>query len=88
MYIYNTIDFSINGLSIENRLRSPLAATPYKIKGNNCKLKDLVIKIESTREILMSHFSNFLRNLIVHFRMFLYLKTCFLRVTVSLQCRL
>ena len=32
--------------------------------------------------------ANFLRNSIIHFRMFLYLETCFLRVTVSLLRRL
>ena len=36
----------------------------------------------------MPQFSNFLRNSIIHFRMFLFLVTCFLRVTVSLLCRL
>ena len=36
----------------------------------------------------MPRFWNFLRNSIIHFRMFLYLVTCFLRITVSLQCRL
>ena len=35
----------------------------------------------------MPRFSNFLRNLTIHFRMFLYLVTCFLRVTVLLLCR-
>ena len=31
---------------------------------------------------------NFLRNSIINFRMYLYFVTCFLRVTVSLLCRL
>ena len=62
--------------------------TPYKIKVNNCKLINLLIRIELTQAILMLRFSNFLRNSIIHFRMFLYLETCFLRVTVSFLCRL
>ena len=62
------------------------APTPYKIKVNNSKLMDSVTKIELTRSILMPHFSNFLRNSIIHFRMFLYLETCFLRLAVSLLC--
>ena len=49
---------------------------------------DLKVRIDLTRAILMPQFSNFLRNSIIHFRMFLYLVTCFLRVTDSLQCRL
>ena len=73
MCIYHTIDFSINGLSTENRLRSQRTPTPYKIKANNCKLTDLVIKIELTGAISMPYFSNFLRNSIIHFPMLLYL---------------
>ena len=55
-----TIDFSINGQCTVNRLRSQRIQTPYTIKVNNCKLIDLVIRIEQTRAILMSRFSNFL----------------------------
>ena len=40
---------------------------PYKIKVNNWKLIDLVIRIELTWVILMPRFSNFLRNLAIHF---------------------
>ena len=69
------MDFSINGLSTENRLRPQRTPIPYKIKVNNCKLIDLVIRIEITREILMPRFSNFLRRSIIHFRMFLYLES-------------
>ena len=36
----------------------------------------------------MQWFWNFLKKLIIHFRMFLYLETFFLRVAVSLLCRL
>ena len=36
----------------------------------------------------MPRVSNFLRNSIIRFRMFLYLISCLLRVTVSLLCRL
>ena len=46
-----------------------------------------MIRIELTRAILMRRFSNLLRNSIINFRMFLYLETCFLRVTDSLLCR-
>ena len=46
------------------------------------------MRIELTRAILMSWLSNILRNSSIHFRMFLYLETCFIRVTVSLLCRL
>ena len=49
---------------------------------------DLVVKIELTRAILMPRFSNFLRNSTIYFCMFLYLKTCFVRVTVSLLFQL
>ena len=86
--ILHNIDLSINGLSTKNQLLSQWTKTPYKIKVNNCIVIDLVIRIELTRLILMPGFSSFLRNSIIHFRMFLYLKTFFLRVTVSLLCRL
>ena len=36
----------------------------------------------------MLRFSNFLRNSIIHFRMFLYIETFYLNVSVSLLCRL
>ena len=62
--------------------------TPSKIKVSNSKLIDLVIIIMLTRAIWMPRFSNFLRNSIIMLRMFLYLEACFLRVTVSLLCRL
>ena len=61
--------------------------TQYKIKLNNCKLINLVIKIQLTLEILMQRFSNFLKNSTFNFHRFLYLVTCFLRVTVLLLCR-
>ena len=48
---------------------------------------DLVLRIELTRAISMPRFSNFLRNSTIYFRMFIYLVTCFLGVTVSLLCR-
>ena len=83
-----TIYFSINGLFTENRLRSQRTPTPHKIKVKKCKLIDLVIRSELTQAILMPRFSNFQINLIIHFRMFLYLGIGFLRVTVSLLCRL
>ena len=60
----------------------------HTIKVNNSKLIDLVIRIALTRVILMLWFSNFQRKSIINFRMFLYLETYFLRVTVSLLCRL
>ena len=65
-----TIDFFINGLRTENRLRSQRTPKPYKNKLNNCKLIDLVIRIELTRAILVLRFLNFMKNSIVHFRMF------------------
>ena len=82
------IYFSRNGLCTENRLRSQRAPTPYKIKINIRKCLNFVIRIALTRAILMSRFSNFLRNSIIHFRMFLNFETCFLGVTVSLLSRL
>ena len=82
------MDFSINGLTTENRLRSQLTPTPYKIKVTKCKSIDLVIRIELIQAILTPWFSNFLRNSTIHFCIFLYLMTCFLRVTVWLSCRL
>ena len=48
---------------------------------------DFVTKIELTRTILVPRFSNLMRNSTIHFRMLLYLETCFLGVTVSLLCR-
>ena len=83
MFIKPVIDFSINGLSTEIRLRSPQRIPkPYKIKVKNCKLIDLVIRSELTLAILMLwFFLNFLRNSIIYFGMFLYLVTYFLRVT-------
>ena len=44
------------------------------------------MRIELTRAILMPWYSNFLRNSTMHFHMFLYLETHFLRVTVLLLC--
>ena len=67
---YSSRDNSINGLSTENRLWSQRTPKPYEIKVNNCKLIDLVIRIELTRTILKLRFSNFLRNFLV----FLYLE--------------
>ena len=61
-----------------NRLRQQRTQTPYKIIVKHCKLIDLVIRIELTRAILMTWFSNFLRNSTIHFRMSLYLVSCFL----------
>ena len=43
---------------------------------------------DETPTITKPRFSNFLRHSIIHFYMFLYVVTCFLRVTVSLLCRL
>ena len=74
--------------STENRLRSQLTPTPYKIKINNCKLIDLVIRIELIRATLMPRLANFSEKFDHSFRMFLYLETCFLRVMASLICRL
>ena len=87
--ITHAIDFTINGLSTENRLRSQRTPTPYtKLKlVNNCKLRDLVIRIELTLAILMPRFSNFLRYSEIHFRTLFYLVICFMRVTVSWLCR-
>ena len=137
------IDFSKNGLSTDDRLRSQRTSKPYKIKVNNCKFCDFLIRIKKkkkkkglfklkTFDIILgnasnfysmmlkfsekfgypfsdvfifgnmfpeSHgflifiiflffylrFSNFLRNSAIHFRLFLYLETCF---TVWLLCRL
>ena len=47
-------------ISTENRLRSQWTSTPYKIKVNNDKLINLVIRIQLTLVILMPRFSNFL----------------------------
>ena len=88
MLFAKIIDFSINGLCTGNRIRSQRTPTPHKLEINNCKLIDLVIRIELTQEILMARFSNFRRNSFILFRMLLYLITCFLIVTVSLLCRL
>ena len=87
-FMVPNIDFSINGLCAENRLRSQRSPSPYKIKVKNYKLIDLVRGIELTQAILLLRFSTFLRIPIIYFGMFLYLVICFLRVAVSLLCRL
>ena len=61
--VFWAIDFSCNGLSTENRLRSQRTSKQYKIKVNICKLIDWVIRIESTWAICIPRFSNFLRSL-------------------------
>ena len=87
-FICPAIDFSINGQCTENRLRSQRTTTPHKIKVNNSKLMDLVIRIELTRANFNATILKFSEEFDHPFRMFLYLETCFLRVTVSLLCRL
>ena len=78
--------FSINGLSTKKLPSITKTPTLYKIKVKNCKLIELVIRIELTPAILMPWFSKFLLNSTIHFCMFLYLLVCFPRVTVSLLC--
>ena len=63
--------------------KSPSITTDRK-----SKLIDLVIRIELTRAIFMPRFSNYLKNSTIHFRLFLYLVTCFLKIMVSLLFRL
>ena len=46
--IGSVIDFSINLLSMENRHQSQRTPTPFRMKINNCKLIDWVIRIEFT----------------------------------------
>ena len=46
------------------------------------------MRIELTRAILIPWLSNFLKNSTINFRVILYLVTCFLRVSISLLCRL
>ena len=48
----------------------------------------MVIIIKLNRDILMPRFSHFLGNITINFLIFECLVTCFLRVTVSLLCRL
>ena len=81
------IDFSILmdyartvSLNMSTSQRTPDTIQKYR------KLIDLVMRMQKTRAILMPRFSNFLRNLIIHFLLCLYLVTCFLRVRVSLLC--
>ena len=80
-----TIDFSINGL----------CTSGYKCQNKNgpqhhAKLK-LIDKFGDANRVNSSNFiawrSDFLRKWTIHFRMFFYLVTCFLRVMVSLLCR-
>ena len=52
-----TIDFYINGLSAENRLRSQRTPKPYEIKVNNRKLKDLVIELTKGKRTRSEIFS-------------------------------
>ena len=49
--IARVIDFSINGLCTEKRLKSQLDQTKYKIIIKYCKLIDFVIRNELTRAI-------------------------------------
>ena len=51
------------------------------------KLIDFVMRIELTSVILMTRLWDLLRNSTIHFRMYLYLVTCFVRVTVLFLCR-
>ena len=44
--VFVMIDLPINGLCMENRLRSQVTSTPYKINVKNSKLTDMVIRIE------------------------------------------
>ena len=59
-----------------------------KINVNIYKLIDLAVRIQLSRAILMLRLSNCLTNSIIHFRIFLYLESGFLRVAISLLCRL
>ena len=54
---------------------------------NESKLIDLLMRIELTGAILITRLCDLLRNSTIHFRMYLYLVSCFVRVTVSSQCR-
>ena len=67
---------------------SPSITTDTNTVQNWSKLIDYVIINALTRAILLSWLSNFLRNSIIYLCMFLFLVTFFLRVTVSLLCRL
>ena len=68
--------------------KSPSITTDTNTIQKLSKLIDLMTRIELSRAILTPWLSNFLWNWIIHFCMFLYLVICFLRVTVSLLCRL
>ena len=83
--IHLVIDFSINN-KFEN---ANITTDPkhYKIKVNWQIWWILAIRIELTRTILTPRFSNFLRNLTIHFRMYLYLVTCLLFVSCRPQGR-
>ena len=79
------IDFSINWLRTENRFLSKRIPTPYNAGANWyiwwCGSSSQV------RTIIIPWLSDFLKNSYIHFSTFLYLVTCFLRVTVTFQCR-
>ena len=53
---------------------------------NWSKLTDFVMRIELTWAILSPRLAGFQTNMTIHFRQFLYLITCYLRITVSLLC--
>ena len=76
----------MNGLSTSGQFNNR-PPTPYKINVNNSKFIDFVDKNRVISTTLIALFSNFLRNSSIHFRMFLYLVTCFLRVTVWILYR-
>ena len=68
--------------------KSPSVTTDPNTVQNLYKLLDFVRRIKLTRAILLLTRANFLRNSTIDFCIFLYLVTCFPRVTVSLLCRL
>ena len=78
------IDFSINGQCTEHRPLFERTPTPCKIKVNWLICDANRVKSNNFNAAIL----NFLRNSTIHFSMFLYLVTCFLRVTVLLLCRL
>ena len=67
--------------------KSPSVTTDPKHRTKLKQIIDLVIWI-ITRAIFMPRLSNLLINSIIHFRLVLYLVTCFLRGRVSFLCRL
>ena len=88
MYRNHYIDdaYNVNGLSTDTHLRSQRTSTPYKIKVNN--LIHWFGDNRGNSNNFNATIFKFSEHFDLHLCMIFYLETCFLRVAVSLLCRL